>query len=121
MLCFVFHADYCYIHILVHIGPSNKPTLSFLTSVNGCVPFSKLKILFDQIPDHQNSQITSGVIWNGKSLQLICHLNTDITTAISKGREPLQRVIDAVLLLGERGLFFRKIQMFLAMFIVAIS
>ena len=93
----------------------NRSTPSYLTSVNGCGPSSKWKRLFDHIPAHENSTNNKRCYLEWRQLEMrLLHNSTidmqphaNITTEISKWRELLQRIIDVVLFLGERGLSFR--------------
>ena len=72
--------------------------------------------LFDRIPHHENrtNHTQCYLEWRQLEIRLLhnstidMQLNTNNTTEISKWKELLQRMIDVVLFLGERGLSLRR-------------
>ena len=110
------NALFCFpCRLFAYTYPCYRSTPSYLSSVNGCGPSSKWKRLFDRIPQHENSSNHKRCYleWRRLEISLIqnstieMQLNANITNEISKWKELLQRVIDVVLFLGERGLSFR--------------
>lgn len=110
------NALFCFpCRLFAYTEPCNRSTPSYLASINGCGPSSKWKRLFDRIPHHENSTNHKRCYLEWRQLEIrLLHnstidmqLNANITTEISKWKELLQRIIDVVLFLGERGLSFR--------------